>query len=294
METNHKKTHCIGWLSTLAGFYAKGMVIIMKNVKRYLRLYRVFITQFFKTLMQSKLDFWVGLMGFFASQMTGIAFLYLVFRQIPTLQNWTFNQLLFIYGFAQIPRGLDHLLTDNIWMVAWRMVVTGTFDRYMLRPMNLFFQVICERLQPDALGELAVGTILVIMSVQKGVVSVTPITVLVFILSIIIGSIIYTSIKLFFASLAFWVKVSAPFLQLAYDTADFSKYPVDIYPRAIKFIVSWILPFAFVAYYPATYFLLGNSFYKTVGIECIIAVVLAVISYTVFVIGTRRYESAGN
>lgn len=50
-------------------------------------------------------------------QAAGLAFLYLVFEQIPSMQECTLEQMLFIYGFAQLPRGIDHLLTDNIWMV---------------------------------------------------------------------------------------------------------------------------------------------------------------------------------
>lgn len=125
----------------------------MNTFKRYLHLYKILASQFLKTIMQSKVDFLMGLMGFFFTQIMGIAFLYLVFEQIPSLNGWTLDQLIFIYGFAQIPRGIDHLFTDNIWMIAWRIVLNGDFDRYMLRPMNLFFQVIAERLQPDALGE---------------------------------------------------------------------------------------------------------------------------------------------
>lgn len=87
---------------------------MLKKAKRYLRLYRVLITQFFKVILQSKVDFLMGLLGFFLTQVMGIAFLYLVFQQIPSLQGWTLDQLIFIYGFAQIPRGIDHLLTDNI------------------------------------------------------------------------------------------------------------------------------------------------------------------------------------
>ena len=112
----------------------------MNTVKRYLRLYRVLVTQFLKTIMQSRVDFLIGLFGFFLTQVMGIAFLYLVFQQIPDLQGWTLDQLIFIYGFAQIPRGIDHLFTDNIWLVAYRLVINGDFDRYMLRPMNIFFR----------------------------------------------------------------------------------------------------------------------------------------------------------
>lgn len=127
----------------------------------------------------------------------GIAFLYLVFQQIPDLQGWTLDQLIFIYGFAQIPRGIDHLFTDNIWLVAYRLVINGDFDRYMLRPMNIFFQVIAEKLQPDALGELLIGTILVVRSLAKGIVIVDGLHIALFFVSIFAGAVIYTSIKLF-------------------------------------------------------------------------------------------------
>lgn len=266
----------------------------MRTCKRYMRLYRVLITQFLKGIMQSKVDFLMGLMGFFFTQFMGIAFLYLVFRQVPSLQGWTLEQLIFIYGFAQIPRGIDHLFTDNIWLIAWRMVLSGDFDRYMLRPMNLFFQVIAEKLQPDALGELLVGGILLVISLQKGIVIVDGVHIGLFFVSVLAGALIYTAIKLFFASLSFWVKISGPFLQTAYEMADFAKYPTEIYNRAIRFVITWIIPFAFVAYLPASFFLKSDVSSGIIGIECIMAVVLFAIAYVVFTIGTRRYESAGN
>ena len=37
----------------------------MAKIKRYFCLYRVLIKQFFKTLVQSKVDFLMGLFGFF-------------------------------------------------------------------------------------------------------------------------------------------------------------------------------------------------------------------------------------
>lgn len=267
----------------------------MNTIKRYVRLYKVFVAQFFKSLVQSKADFFIGLCGFFFTQITGIAFLYLVFEQIPVLADWSLEQLIFIYGFAQIPRGLDHLFTDNIWLVAWRLVVNGKFDRYLLRPMNLFLQVIFEKLQPDALGELLVGTILIVSSLMKGIVIVDAAHVLFFVISVIAGAVIYTAIKLLFASFAFWIKISGPVLYTAYQLADFAKYPTEIYAKGVRFIITWVIPFGFVAYLPASYFLKPEvNVLATVGMECLIAVIFFAIAYTVFTIGTRAYESAGN
>lgn len=268
----------------------------MRTIKRYLRLYKALISQFFKVVMQSKVDFLMGLFGFFFTQISGILFLYLVFEQIPDLQGWSLEQLIFIYGFAQIPRGIDHLFTDNIWLVAWRLVINGDFDRYMLRPMNVFFQVIAEKLQPDALGELLVGTILVVYSAVKGVVVLDAVHIALFMVSVLAGALIYTSIKLLFASLAFWIKRSGPFLQLAYEMAEFAKYPTEIYAKALRFVITWVIPFAFVAYLPAGYFLgagMGNHM-GVIAIECAIAAVFWFVAYAVFQRGIRIYESAGN
>ena len=265
----------------------------MNTVKRYLRLYRVLVAQFLKPIMQSRVDFLIGLLGFFFTQVMGIAFLYLVFQQIPDLQGWTLDQLIFIYGFAQIPRGIDHLFTDNIWLVAYRLVINGDFDRYMLRPMNIFFQVIAEKLQPDALGELLIGTILVVRSLTKGIVIVDGLHVALFFVSIFAGALIYTSIKLFFASLAFWLKVSGPFLQIAYDMANFAKYPTEIYSKGVRFLITWVIPFAFVAYLPASFFMKADTSAGVVVIECGIAFVFWWIAYALFHRGTQVYESAG-
>ncbi|HEX3077118.1 MAG TPA: ABC-2 family transporter protein [Lachnospiraceae bacterium] len=266
----------------------------MKKMKRYIHLYKVFATQFMKSLIQSKLDFVIGLLGFLLTQIFGIIFLSLIFKQIPDLNGWNFKQLVFIYGFAQIPRGIDHFLTDNIWMLSMRMVIRGEFDRYLLRPINPFMQLICEKFQADAVGELLVGFILVGISIINGCIEITFLNILLFIVSIIAGAIIYTSIKLFFASLAFWIKDSIAILQAAYEMSDFAKYPVTIYSKPIQGILSVILPFAFVAFFPASYFLTGISLAKTIGLEVVISFITWIIAYATFNRGLRIYESAGN
>ena len=81
-------------------------------MKRYIRLYKKFLQQYIKSLMEYRIDFILGLIGFVLVQMTGIIFLNLVFNCIPDLKGWSFYEILFIYGLAQIPRGIDHIFTD--------------------------------------------------------------------------------------------------------------------------------------------------------------------------------------
>lgn len=98
-------------------------------------------------------------------------------EQIPMLNGWSINELVFIYGFSQIPKGFDHLFADYIWLLSSRIVTNGEYDRYLLRPIPPLFQLLCDRLQLDAIGELLVGFSLVMISVTNCNVIITPLSI---------------------------------------------------------------------------------------------------------------------
>lgn len=263
-------------------------------MKRYFHLYNIFLQQYMKKLMQSKLDFFIGFFSFFLNQLIGIVFLKLVFNRIPDLNGWSFYQLVFLYGFAQIPRGIDHFFTDYLWTFTRKTIKEGAFDRYLLRPINPLFQILVERCQLDGLGEVAVGVLLSGYAAAKLKITMTWISLLVFLIAVIAGAVIYTSVKLFFASNAFFMKECYGLLYTAYNMSDFAKYPTEIYSTPVKTVISWILPFAFTAFIPAEYFLREMSLFTTIGAECLVAAAAFFISYSYFKFGCNHYESAGN
>ncbi len=244
--------------------------------------------------MEYRIDFFVGFFTFLVTQATGIAFIYLIFRQIPHLAGWSFEEIMFIYGFAQIPKGIDHLFTDNLWALSGRIIVRGEFDRYLLRPINPLFHLIAEVFQPDAFGELAVGIILVIIAVIRLGITFTILDIFLFGVAIIFATLIYTSVKLIFASLAFWIKFSQAFLYMTYSLSDFAKYPITIYSKWIRKVLTFIVPFAFTAYFPASYFVDKVDGLVAIGGTILVGVVFSVISYSVWLRGISVYESAGS
>ena len=261
---------------------------------RYLKIYGLFLSQYLKMLMQSKVNFFIGLMAFFLNQASGIIFLYLIFKSVPNLSGWSLDELIFIYGFAQIPRGIDHILTDYIWIFAGHSVVNGEFDRYLLRPLNPFFQVIAQRFQPDGFGELIIGLILFFTFSGRLSLHLGAVEYLVFILMALFGAVIYTSIKLFFASIAFWTKRSQSMLFVFYQIGDFAKYPLNIFSRTLRVFITAVIPYAFTAYIPAAYFLQRASLLYALG-GCILAAVVSfTIAYSLWNLGMNSYESAGN
>lgn len=263
-------------------------------MRRYVKLYKIFFLQYMKGLMQSKIDFFIGFFSFFLNQILGVAFLYLVFEKIPDLNGWSYYQLIFIYGYAQIPRGIDHFVTDYLWLFARKTIKEGSFDRYLLRPVNPLFQVIVERCQPDGIGEILVGIILVVYSVAKLNIAVSFVGSLLFLISVFAGAVIFTAVKLFFATNAFFMKDSYSLLFLVHNMSDFAKYPISIYAKPIRIILSYIIPFAFTAFIPASFFLQKGSLPQTICMEVLVAVISFFIAYQYFNFGCNKYESAGN
>lgn len=263
-------------------------------MKRYASLYIKFMQQYLKSLMEYRGDFILGIIGFLFVQTVGVIFLKLIFNIIPSLSGWSFYEILFIYGFAQIPRGIDHVFTDYLWIFSWKTIVKGEFDRYLLRPLNPLFQVICERFQLDGFGEILVGISLVVMASIELKIQYSFSKIITFLFVVLCATFIYTAIKLAVASLAFWVKFAQSYLYMVYQLSGFAKYPVTIYPTPVKSILTFIIPFAFTGFYPGSYFLGKESAWMGVWMVLIIAIIMMSIAYQIWLQGMKVYESSGN
>lgn len=263
-------------------------------MKRHFRLYIKFLQQYIKTLIEYRADFILGIVGFLLVQGVGVLFIGLIFNAIPTLSGWSFYEILFIYGFAQIPRGIDHVFTDQLWIFSWKTIVQGEFDRYLVRPLNPLFQVIVEKFQPDGFGEIIVGTILLCTSWNRLGIEVTVEKIIVLIFTIICATVIYTAIKLAVTSLAFWVKFAQSYMYMVYQLSTFVKYPISIYPTWIRGILTFIIPFAFTGYYPGAYLLGKGSFISGVVMTFVVSCASIFVAYRIWIIGMSKYESTGS
>ena len=261
-------------------------------MKKYQRMHLIFIRQYIKQIMEYKVDFVVGVLGVFLTQGLNLLFLNVIFQHIPSLEGWTFQEIAFIYGFSLIPKGLDHLFFDNLWALGQRLVRKGEFDKYLTRPINPLFHILVETFQIDALGELLVGCILLGTTVSS--IAWTLPKFLIFLVCIPFATLIYTSLKIATASIAFWTKQSGAMIYIFYMFNDFAKYPISIYNSFLRWLISFIVPFAFTAYYPASYFLQGKNGLFDIGGLILISLVFFFISLKLWDRGLDAYESAGS
>lgn len=256
-------------------------------------MHRIFVSQELKRMMEYKGDFIIGIIGFFLIQTSNLLFLTLVFSNIPNLMGWEYNEVIFIYGFSLIPKGIDHLFFDNLWSIGHFTIRKGDFDKYLTRPINTLFHVMVEKLQIDALGEFIMGVVLVCATLPKLHIEWNAARILLTLAVIPFATLIYTGIKTATAAIAFWTKKSGNITYMFYMVNDFAKYPVDIYNRVVRTVVTYIIPFSFTSFYPAYYFLTGDNPLFNLGMTVLISVVLMSVGILVWNRGLKAYESAG-
>ncbi|MBW7477259.1 ABC-2 family transporter protein [Paenibacillus oenotherae] len=261
---------------------------------RYARLYWEFFKMHIKVMMEYRIDFLIGILSVFLIQGTSIFFVAIVFDHIEALHGWTFYQILFIYGIAQTGRALEFIFFDNLWVLGQNYIRPGQFDRILIRPVNPLFHVLADRVQADGVGQVLMGLIVLITAMVNLPIEWGISELLLLVLMIVSSGAIFMAVNLFFASLSFWIVDSIPIMGAVFTLSDFTRYPMSIYNRSVKFVLTWLIPYGFTAFYPATLFI-ENSEYTMIGLlSPVVAIISVTIAYQVWKKGLKAFSSTGS
>lgn len=260
---------------------------------RYIKLYFLCMKMNLKTMGQYKTDFFIGALSTLLMQISSLIFLWAIFENINTFAGWTFYEVVFVYGIFTVCRGLNHMFFDNLWIIGKEFIRRGTFDILLIRPAGTLFQIIAQKFQVDGIGTFVLGVVVSILGYSHLGISVGIGGGLLIFLFTLLGTGIIAVINLIFSVSSFWTVRSNNIIWMVFSLADFAQYPLTIYHPVIRFILTYIIPYGFVSYYPIS-FILKKGSVKVVISEIIVLSVLCLIAKVLWSIGKKKYESAGN
>ncbi len=260
---------------------------------RYLSLYRYFLVQRFKILMEYRLNFFIGSVSTAILQAASLATLWVVMRQIPSLNGWNFDEVLLVYGLLTMGESITHMFADNLWTIGWNYIRSGDFDRFLVRPIDPLFHLLADRFCHDGIGNFLTGLVLVIIAMHDLDLSLTVARVSYMLIAVLSGGCIFIALNLITATSAFWLTESIPVTQIVFNMNEFAKYPLSIYNTAIRILLTWLIPYGFVSFYPASY-LLGRDIGLMAWLSPLVAAAFLLIAYRVWLFGLRHYSSTGS
>ena len=260
---------------------------------RYLNLYGYFVNQRFKILMEYRLNFFIGAVSTMVQQGASLAAIWVVMRQIPNLEGWNIYEVWLIYGLVTLGQSITHMFADNLWTIGWGYIRSGDFDRFLVRPINPLFHLLADRFCHDGIGHFLTGAVLVGYSMNALHIALTPLRALYLVSAVLSGGMIFIALNLMTATTAFFIVESIPVTQIVFNFHEFAKYPLSIYHWTIRLLLTWLIPYGFVSFYPASY-LLGRDVGWLAWAGPLVGATFLFLAYRVWLFGLRHYSSTGS
>lgn len=170
------------------------------------------------------------------------------------------------------------------------LLSNGQFDRFMLRPQNIIYQIFTSTMDFTRLGRVFVALIVLFTSLQQVKIS----SYWLLISMIVSGMIVFVCLFIIYGALCFFTTESLEFMNILTDGArEFGKVPFSFYGKRILNFLTFVVPLACFQYYPMLE-LLGKEGSSIYAYYPLFALAFILPSYGIWKVGIKHYRSTGS
>lgn len=254
---------------------------------KLVRLFCCLLSMSVRRQLAFRADFFFELMLTVVGLASSLTALAMVFTRTDSLGGWSATEAVVLVGTFQIVTGARMAFVEPNLTWFGNQVKDGRFDALVIQPAPPIFLASLGTSAPLALVDVLLGVGVVIVGVGHfpGIIAILGWLVLV---GAAIAMMWATRVML--AGIIFWALDLS--LDVVYDACwQFARYPVDIYRRPLRLVLTYALPIAVVATTPADVLLGGGVaiVVPSVALGAFVACWLAVLMWRA---GLRRYTSA--
>lgn len=259
-------------------------------MKKALRIHLHGLKIAFFTAAAYRFDFFVELLVILASTLLSPLLIILIYQNGATIGDYSIYQIFLIQGIYLTTSGLGSIFFFDIVQSTTYRVREGTFDILLLKPHSLLSILIATSYNNSGIANVLGGLLLV----GYALCHLPPVTMaqwLLFLLLLIIALVVLFAISVILAALGIvWVGNSR-LLDIYGSVARFASYPLTIFKKPIKILLSFLIPVAMLGFLPASVLLQLSAPFIWVSVAC--SILFLGLSLTFWRLMIRRYTSAG-
>lgn len=125
----------------------------------FIRLYFFYVKTFFKARAEYRVSFFLGLFANFITYFLVYISYWIITNKLQGIDGWGFEDLTILYGISLLTYAIAGTL---LWYTVYNlsdMIVKGTLDVLLTRPMDIVKQLICYRFGDTFLAQIFVTLI---------------------------------------------------------------------------------------------------------------------------------------
>ena len=263
-----------------------------------LSLYFHFVKVRIKSEMEYRISFLMDVFSNFCVTFLDFLTLALLFARFRTLRDWSLWEVAFLYGLIGTSFALSEMIGRGFHVFS-RLVVRGEFDNMLVRPLGTFYQVFAYQFQLRRLGRISQALIVFFIASVHLDVHWTPAKLCFLLMTLAGGVCFFIGLHVIGATICFWTVQSIEFVNIfTYGGTEAGSYPMSIYRYWFRNFFTFVVPLAFVNYFPALTLLEKADPNGMPAILSRIAPAVGLLFLMVTVafwkFGVKRYQSTGH
>ena len=260
-------------------------------------VYRRLIGAQIRSQLQYRGSFALDLLATFLISFLDFLGILVLFHNIPRLSGWSVHEVAFLYANSAVAFALADLVVGHLDHLGQRLRA-GTFDVILVRPRGSLFQLVASDIGLRQVGRFAQGVVVFVYAASGLDVHWDAGRVAMVVLMVPTGFVLFASVWIAAMCVVFWTTEGGEFTSaFTYGGQFLTEYPIDIYSAWLRRFLAYIVPLAFVCYFPALYILdkpdpLGLPRFLDFA-SPLVAAGAAVVASFVWRFAVRHYRSAG-
>ena len=247
--------------------------------------------------LKSELEYRMSFIISFLSQILIFFTYYFViialFSKFDNIKGFTLYEVLLCFSIIQFGFAFNEVFARGIDKFD-KLIIEGGFDRLLLRPKNLILQVLCSDGDFVKVSRLIQAIIVLVIALINLKVEITFLKAICLILMLMASCVIFFGIFLLAASYCFMTVQGLEVRNVFTDGGKhMAQYPIGVFKKGFVFFFTFIIPYAFVNYYPLLYFI-GRNDNILYAFSPLIVFLYLIPCFIVFYMGVKKYEGSGS
>jgi ABC-2 type transport system permease protein len=221
-----------------------------------------------------------------------------IFTHLPRLAGWSLPEVGLLYGIAGVAFGITDLCIGTLDSLP-QLIREGTFDVVLVRPIGTLYQVLAREFGMRRAGKVVQSGAVLAYSMAHVDVTWAPPKVAMLAAALVTAPLIFGSVWVIVITHVFWtIDTGEVANSFTYGGSFIASYPINLFAGWLRDLLAFVIPMAFVSYYPAL-LILGRP--DPIGLPPFtplltpaVAAGLVVLAWVVWRTGVRHYRGTGS
>ncbi|MEJ6952277.1 ABC transporter permease [Natronospora cellulosivora (SeqCode)] len=265
----------------------------------YLTLYIEFIKIRIQSIAEYRGSFISGCIAQFVSYGAQISLIWIMINQFETIGGWGPFEVMLLYSLNLISYSLAAFFMFNPCQQLYSMIRSGDFDEILIRPLNELLYLITRNFNTAYVSHISLSIITIVICLMNLDFTFSFFNLFFLIIVIVSGALIQAAAFLITTIPVFWVISASNIMNVFFfNLKQFITYPLSIYNRFIQILLTIIIPYGFISFYPSQIFIDKEDFlffHPIISyLSPFVGIMLLLVAILFWNKGVNHYESTGS